>query len=512
MAEEFLEEIYQDARLLCELRQITDWTRVGDRHHTILKYNQLLPELVRVCKRFTAYDESSGITLYQCLQEIPKCGNDLILMGDILDSKVLPLLEKSMRQWGEIRTEDEEKDFGFETTASGFLTMKDIKRNLYVHSTNDPMWEAKKLAEYIFDPKKKQYSVLGCGLGYLIYQLYCISEGSVRLRVYEQDARIVQYARAYGVLDWIPEDRLSIVVDDDPRAFLCSVLEPDTGFYMLPSAIERAKDSVKAVLKDVYTGFSTDKIFRKEKEINYWRNLESGCKLISEFDFSGLKKEFIVIGAGPSLDMQIDFLKKNKNKRTLIAVGTVLKKLLKNNIVPDFVALLDPQARTFQQIEGVEARKDMIMLVSITAYWEFVKEYQGEKYLISFREDEGGIYDTKTEYGTKWEKAGTVTALGIEAACQFGAEKIYLTGVDLSYPEGITHAEGTMDRSTKSFETMMQIEGVGNSIVYTDDIFNDYRIWIEEKISRTPETVFINLSPIGAKISGAREMRCEDVT
>lgn len=511
MAEEFLEEIYRDARLLCELRQITDWTRVGDRHHTILRYNQLLPELVRICKRFTAYDELSGITLYKYLQEVPKCGNDLILMGDILDSKVLPLLEKSMRQWGEINTEDEDEDFRFETTISGFLTMKDIKRNLYIHSTNDPMWEAKKLAEYIFDPKKKQYSVLGCGLGYLIYQLYSISEGSVRLRVYEKDARIVQYARAYGVLEWIPEDRLSIETDKDPRAFLCSILEPDTGFYMLPSAIESAKDSVKAVLKDIYIGFSTDKIFRKEKEINYWRNLESGCKMISEFDFSGLKKEFIVIGAGPSLDTQIDFLKRNKNQRTLIAVGTVLKKLLKNHIIPDVVVLLDPQARTFPQIEGVEACKDMVMLVSITAYWEFVEEYKGEKYLISFREDEDEIYDTNAECEEKWEKVGTVTALGIEAACQFGAEKIYLVGVDLSYPEGISHAEGTMDRSTKSLENMIQVEGVGNRIVCTDDVFNDYRKWIEEKISRTPKTIFINLSPVGAKISGTREMRCEDV-
>lgn len=504
MAEEFLEEIYQDAKLITQMRQIVCYAQVHDEHHARIKYTQQLPELIRVCKRYAQSDEAGGEEFLSCLQEIHDKGRDLILMGDVIEHELLPILEKSMQYYGAIQTENGEGDFFFQTTQSGFLTVKDLKHNFYIHSTVDPMWEALKTAEYIFDPRKRAYSIRGCGLGYLIYQMYVISNGAISIRVYEKDARMVEYARKYGVLDWVPSDCLKVIVDADPLPFLESALEEDTGFYMLVPELSGEPDESRPLLAELYARCSTNRKFKRYQEINYWSNLRSGCRMISEFDVSSVRKDVIVVAAGPSLDDNLDFLRENSGKKTIIAVGTVFKKLLKLEICPDMVVISDPQERTYQQIEGVEEQK-VPMLLAMTAHWKFAASYQGEKYLIPSRSVEE--LDNITEkYEDAWNAGGTVTYLALEAAVRFKAEKIFMVGVDLAYPEGVTHATDTMDRTQKSMDKLVPIEGCKGQTVYSDTVFISYRHEIEDMIAQTPWISYYNMSCVGAKIAGTHSI------
>lgn len=498
MAEDFLEEIYQDAKLISEMRQIACYAWVLDEHHFKMKYTELLPELIRVCQRYAQSDKTGGEEFLSCLQEIHNISHDLILLGDIIEHKLLPILEKSMQDYGVIQTENEEGDFLFHTTASGFLTVKDLHNDIYIHSTVDPMYEAGKVAEYIFNPRKKAYSIRGCGLGYLIYQLYVISNGAAFIHVFEKDARMVEYARRYGVLDWVPADCVSIVVDADPLPFLESTLEEDTGFYILGSELSSESD----VVSEIYAKYNTSMIFKRSCEINYWSNLRRGCKRISEFDVSSVKKDVIVVAAGPSLDDNLGFLKKNVGKKTIIAVGTVFKKLLAQEICPDMVVVLDPQERTYRQIEGAEEQK-VPMLLAMTAHWKFAAAYKGEKYLIpSEGVEELDIITEK--YEDAWNMGGTVTHFALEAAVRFKAERIFLVGVDLAYPGGVTHATGTMDRSQKSIDNLIPIEGCRGTTVYSDTVFISYRHEIEDMIAHTPWISYYNMSCVGAKIAGTQ--------
>lgn len=511
MAEAFLESIYKEAKLLCEFKRVVEWTKVRDEHHALMHYNALMPDFEMLCKRYIAQDETKGMELFNTARSLIQTGGELVLLGDKIEHDLLPLIEESMRKWEKIELENTEGDFQFETTASGFLTIKDLRRNRYFHSTIDPMWEAKKMAEYIFDPRKDSYSVRGCGLGYLIYQLYVISEGSIVINVYEKDARMVEYGRQYGVLDWVPEENLNIVVDEDVLSFLQSADEDNVGFYIFLPELASEPEEVRNVLSELYMQFSTGKKFERYLEVNYWRNRKSDSKWVSEFDITKLQKEFIVIAAGPSLDDNMDFLRENQGKKTLVAVGTVFKKLLAAGIVPDMVVVVDPQARTYKQIEGVE-EQTVPMLIAVTAYWKFAAAYQGEKYLVPIGGTEDMIHFAAKHKMNLWNCGGTVTSLAIEAAIQFGAEQIYLVGVDLSYPNGITHAEGTMDRKKKGIENLVPVEGVGNQIVYTDTVFLFYRRAVEDSIARTPHITYYNMSQIGVKIHGAREFSVETNT
>lgn len=505
MAEDFLEEVYRDAKLISDMREIVCYAQIYDDYNAREEYTEHLPELIRVCQNYAQSDGSNGEELMSCLQEIYNVRGDLILMGDIMERKLLPLLEKGMEHYGEIQTENEEGDFLFQTTQSGFLTIKDLRNNIFIHSTVDPMREARKVAEYIFDPRKKAYSIKGCGLGYLVYQMYVISNGAVFLRVFEKDARMVEYARRYGVLDWVPEDCMEIIVDADPLPFLESASEEDMGFYMLVPELAGEPDEIRLLLMELFERYSTNMKFKRDQGINYWSNLRRGCRMISEFDVSNVKKDAIIVAAGPSLDDSLEFLRKNKGKKTIIAVGTVFKKLLELGISPDMVVISDPLKRTYQQIEGVEDQK-VPLLLAITAYWKFAAAYQGERYLIPVKSVEE--LDNITEkYEDAWDIGGTVTYLALEAAVRFKAENIFLVGVDLAYPGGVTHATGTMDRAQIAMDNLVPIEGCGGTTVYSNTVFISFRRDIEGLIGRHPEISYYNMSNIGAKIAGTQTIR-----
>lgn len=505
MAEEFLEEIYQAAKLISEMRQIAYYAQIHDEYHVREKYTECLPELIEVCQRYAQSDIIGGECFYNCLQEIHDVSHDLILMGDTIEHRLLPVLEKSVQRYGTIHIENEEGDYLFQTTESGFLTVKDLKNDIYIHSTVDPMWEAVKMAEYIFDPRKRAYSIYGCGLGYLAYQIYAITKGSVSIRVFEKDARMAEYARRYGVLDWVPSGCMEVIVDADPLPFLESAAEEGMGFYMSVPELATEPDDIRLLLTEFYARYSTNMKFKRDQGINYWSNLRRGCRMISEFDVSKVKKDVIIVAAGPSLDDNLEFLRDNLGKKTVIAVGTVFKKLLKLEIPPDMVVVSDPVEHTYHQIEGVEDQK-VPLLLAMTAYWKFAAAYQGEKYLIPLKSVEE--LDNITEKcEDAWDIGGTVTYLAMEVAVRFKAENIFLVGVDLAYPGGVTHATGTMDRTQISVDNLIPIEGCDGTMVYADTVFISYRHDIEDMIAQTPGISYYNMSNVGAKIAGTQSWR-----
>ncbi len=504
MLEEFLGPIYEEAAVISKLKNVVDLIRVHDDHHAVLELNELFPRLGGICKRYVEWDREECMILWQDITRLNEIEGDLILVGDVIEFAILPKLQKYISNWGHIKEKDE-KGFELESTASGFLTLKDIGRNLYFHSTVDPMEEARKLAEYIYEPEKKEFSVLGCGLGYLIYQLYCISNGSIVINIYESDKTILEYAYQFGVLSWIPEECVRVITDDDILSFLHSIEDEEVGCYLFFPEIGRLPENIRPIITELYIQYSTPKKLGKDMKINFWRNLNAGCMPVSKFNRDCIKDEVIVVAAGPSLDDCMDYLRENIGKRTIIAVGTVFKKLINARIQPDLVVVMDPQKRTLKQIEGVENQKTP-MILAMASYWGFAAKYQGEKYLVpamGLKE----VMDYAKENGEEpWAVGGTVTALAIEVAVKFGAKRIHFVGVDLAYPGGMTHATDTMDREQKKIEKLTPIVGVGGMTVYADAPFIAYREWIEAKIKETPQIEYVNMSSVGARIKGSKEV------
>lgn len=512
MAEQFLEKLYEYAAVISRLHHIVEYVRVHDDHHAVMTLNEVIPNVCALCRDCveTAYEE--GQSLWKQVQLLKEVEGDLILLGDLIETGILPIMERWVQSLAGISVEAEEEHL-IESAACGFLTLKNQRTNMYLHSRNNPMEEARKLVESGYDPEKSRYAVYGCGLGYHVYQLYQVSHGSVPITVYERDPRVVEYAKSYGVLDWIPEELLEIVVTEDVLDFLKDVDNEETGILLHLPSIRQIPDEIdREGLLQVYVQQSTMNIFCRDAEINFWRNIQSGIDSVEQIDVRRLKKDMVVVAAGPSLDSSMEFLCSWQGEKTILAVGTVFSKLIKAGIRPDFVMVSDPQSRTLKQIEGLE-QETVPMVLDISAYWEFARKYQGPKYLVFVAGSTERISQYAEEQGKQlWTGGGTVTSLAMEFAIQKGAENIFLVGVDLAYPNGVSHAVGTMDYSVKSVAGMQQIPGVRGKTVYTTRVFASYREWIEERIAHTPWITYYNLSFLGARIEGTEELDVQEIT
>ena len=88
-----------------------------------------------------------------------------------------------------------------------------------------------------------------------------------------------------------------------------------------------------------------------------------------------------------------------------------------------------------------------------------------------------------------------------------GAKRIELVGVDLGYPDGKSHAEGTALGIQMNQEEMYEVEQVGGGKLLTTPVMSIYRRAMETRIAQIGDDVkFYNLSTIGARIQGTIEM------
>ena len=94
----------------------------------------------------------------------------------------------------------------------------------------------------------------------------------------------------------------------------------------------------------------------------------------------------IVVAAGPSLNKNIDELKRAKGKAFIIAVDTAIKPLLKKGIIPDMFAIVDGK-KPIELVQNEEVKK-IPLLTSISASHDVLEYHTGMKFFYN----EGDIY------------------------------------------------------------------------------------------------------------------------
>lgn len=505
MAGPFLEEIYQYSNTISQLRYVVELIREHDDHLAVMEMDCIIDKIYSICKKCVELQYDKAVLLWNQVKQLNQIDEDLVYMGDFIESAILPLMEEWVQTLADISLQMDD-EFMVESTACGFLTLKNLRTNLYLHSNNNPMEEARKLVKVYYEPKKNSYCVFGCGMGYHVYALYMESNGSVPIKLYDTNPDIIEYAQKYGVLGWIPKERLEIIIEEKAISFLESINDEDAGMlFHMPSVRQVKNEIVRERLMEISAYQRTFQKFEKDIQINFWRNVTTGVKEIGALDRSGIKKDIVVVAAGPSLDSNMDRLRLWQKKKTIIAVGTVFRKLIQGGIRPDFVVVIDPQKRTIKQIEEVE-QEQIPLLIEYTAYWEFASLYQGAKYMIYSKTNRKNIdeYAEKQKW-TMFQSGGTVAFMALELAIYFGAGNIYMIGIDLAFPGGASHAVGTMDYQMKNTEYLPVTKGVRGKKVYTDRVFLTYKTQIENRIKRENNITFYNMSAIGAHIEGTIE-------
>lgn len=503
--EDFIAEIYKYSKLYSELEN-------GIREARSLRmslagdyFNNTYKELCDCSQQFMemGYNFASGFA--QNVIKMDGLRGDLRLLSDHVERAILPYLLRWIKEMADIDV-DTEDGYRLKSSDLGYITAQIVSTDQYIHSSYDPMDEAYTYIKSVFDPEYREYIIFGSGLGYYAYQLYRISNGSVKITIYERDVNLLNYARLYGVLDWIPDTIVNIVLTDDYSDFLTyGHNEGVRPIFHIPEIYQLDKKYRKEI-ENLCIGLNTSNYMKDIAVMNYHRNLE-----VEMPDVSVLKEiilpDAIIVAAGPSVDQGIDYLRQNKGKKTIIAVNTILRKLIECGIEPDYVVALDGSSRMEKHLIGLEKAK-IPLIADLCVYWRWCRDYEGPKYRVystyTCREAERYIKENGKE---KWPSGGTVTFLAMEFAYRMGAKRIYLLGVDMGYPDRRSHAVGTAYGMIQDSEELIEVCSVGGGKVLTDPVMNRYRTAMESRINQIgKETEFYNLSTIGARINGTKEI------
>lgn len=217
----------------------------------------------------------------------------------------------------------------------------------------------------------------------------------------------------------------------------------------------------------------------------------------------------ILVGAGPSLDRNIEFLHNAAGKSVVIASDAALKPLLEEKIVPSFVVCLDPQPEISKFFQGLDTYS-LNLIAPTIVHPKVLSVWQGR--IIFYNKHAPDILVlTKIKEIAKniWPltPGGSVLSIAYDFAFQIGGNPIIFTGQDLSYPKGKGYSNRTIydelnqrDILLKESRNIVFEEDIFSKIIPTNKIMSVSRQWFEwafSSFNRPNPVTIINSSEAG---------------
>ncbi len=374
-----------------------------------------------------------------------------------------------------------------EDTNSGAFTMagEDEKGVYYYHSNVDPLAEAVTFARYYYDITCDHYIIWGLGLGYHAMELLMLDDG-IRLKIFESDMDVIYHCMMTTDLSvQLRAGSISLEYDADFSRVIQVLDENTKAFIIHHPSLRHIKDS--RIRKQMEMFFISDSGKRNSAilfENNSRENFKHYDGYVDELrsDFEG--KNVVIVAAGPSLDRNVEQLKRKPDNVLVIATGTVFRKLLQMGIKVDYVIVTDANARVYSQISGLEGQKIPMLYLS-TSYKGFSMNYSGKKYLVCQNGyDKAEMLAEKNGWNL-YETGGSVSTVALDVCIRLGCKSIAFIGLDLAYTDNLAHAEGTSRRIADGAEEMEKVPAIYGGTVPVSKLFMIYNRWIAGRVKQT---------------------------
>lgn len=416
----------------------------------------------------------------------------------------------------------------FSTARSGDITAKE--NGVFLHSSYNPKREVCKIED------AENYIFAGFGLGYA--PLFCAEQYPQSLIVIIEPDPLYLIA-AMSVSDWndIFNHKKCIIITAANAESIVPLLEQIASLDKYKIITQNSQTShAEQWFKTFFALFERNKQKQNintntlERFSKLW--LKNSAKNIRQFknchgisiykNILDKKISAIVIAAGPTLQDILPYLAELKKRTVLICVDTALKALLRNNIQPDFVLLIDPQYYAACHIAGLSAPESVLVTES-GAYPSVMRFNCRKKVFCESLFPLGRYFELNL---LKEKSFGKITAGGsVSTSCwdfakYIGAKEIYMAGLDLGYPEKKTHIRGsTFEEKTHS--TGNKLNPAENALckilfdaknenaldyeakpIITDSKMKLFAWWFESQIAKESELKTYSLSKKSLFIPG----------
>ena len=232
-----------------------------------------------------------------------------------------------------------------------------------IHNAKNPLGEAQAVFSMATNEPVAIHLIYGMGLGYLFQIAAKYSLGTVIL--YEPDLNILW--TSFTLVDFSDDILKNNVFLTDNlnnasnEIYKKSNVNNTPQLLSLPSARqfdEQGFEKLVQSLQEMVGAYSMDLKYTKEKFYPAIKMLIQNIpNLMNEIPLAQLKDIYkgrtaVIVSAGPTLDRNIETLKKYREKFVLFSVGTAVKTLYKNGIKPDFLCIIETY-NSAKQVEGL---------------------------------------------------------------------------------------------------------------------------------------------------------------
>lgn len=220
----------------------------------------------------------------------------------------------------------------------------------------------------------------------------------------------------------------------------------------------------------------------------------------------------ILVGAGPSLDKNLDLLKECYYKACIITCSSALKALLSKNILPHIVFVTDSKKELREIIEesgAYEKSEKMILICDTFVHPSVHEEWQGPLFFYNIFSIEscpftGSLPTFTGQIGTLGSGGSVTTVMLCFAYAGLKCEPIIFVGQDCAYYEPTKHHVTEVSKSVSNpaiaYQPIEMEDFIGQKC-FTNKGFLSFCYWFEDFFLHH-EGTFINATEGGILTSG----------
>jgi hypothetical protein len=463
------------------------------------------------------------------------------------------LLKQYPGLWEEINSKDDNelKDIKVETAQTGDPVLQ--INGMYIHSPRDPLREGKRLAQacgQAADGGKKTVVILGFGLG---YSAQAVAEMGQSVIVVERHRSLLIKAfelRDFG--EFLSKNRIMFVIGGSGEAITNALSIADE---LISGGDKNAKKNAPHIIQNrTLTAFDEQWYKQAEDRIHSWtmrddintathkrfgqrwvRNILRNMNVIR--DYPGISRlsnlasaeadkkplPVFLAAAGPSLDKIKPLLHDIYERCVIVAVDTNFRFFVKNNIQPDFVLVVDPQfwnSRHLDRCVREENNLQTALIAESAVYPPVLSLPFKNKFLCSSVLPVGKFIEKQVDEKTKLGAGGSVASSAWDFARFLGAQEIWVSGLDLAFPDLKTHFRGARFEEISNSQSNrfnptekwivralrdgfpFKAPSVSGGQVTTDRRLSLYATWFENQFSQNKHIQNYSLFHEGLAIKG----------
>lgn len=409
------------------------------------------------------------------------------------------------------------------------LCIDDKGKKIRLNSLYRPLQEAQRWAEQ-FDFNNINISVVMFGMGNGIFVremisylkndcLFFLSEPNIDIFIYNlqhQDMR-----------DLLLDPRMFLYIGDINDDSLFKEMQQHVHWSMIPTQIVCCHPCYDKMYVEKYQKFLSDisRLNNLEKTnrdttaflshkcvINILKNMKfiKESNYISEF-IGDIPEDVpaIIVSAGPSLDKNIDELKRAEGKAFIFATDTAVKSLIKHDIKFDAAITLDPKKNPEHMKDSRCA--DVPVFCALEGQHAILKVHHGRKIWFRGTYFMGKLYNKYNKIFPEYNVGGSVATAAFNACQALNFKRIVLIGQDLAYSGNVTHAGGVKKHVPFEKQGIEMVDALDGGKIKSRYDWIIYRDWFEDTIKELDGVEVIDATEGGALIHGSKVMKLSEV-